>query len=66
MTLTLVLLKEFYPMKIYVKYESSITYHSARANVEVFVIKRMDKQTGQKLYVKLVTPEAGPNLTPGL
>ena len=40
---------------MYVKYESSITYHSkAMVNVKVFAHKqsdrRTDKRTGQKLY----------------
>ena len=47
MTLTLVLKKAFYPKEYninYVKYESSITYHSkAMADVKVFADKQMDK-----------------------
>ena len=44
MTLTLVLKKGFYPRNIYVKYESSITYHSkAMANVKVFVDRQTDR-----------------------
>ena len=39
--------KAFTPRNIYMKYESSITYHSkTMANVKLFV----DRQTGQKLY----------------
>ena len=48
MTLILVLKKWFTPRNIYVKYESSIAYHSkAMANVEVFADKQtqMDRQT---------------------
>ena len=45
MTVTLVLQKGFTPKNIYVKYESSITYHSkAIASVKkVFVDKQMDR-----------------------
>ena len=56
MTLTLILKKGLYPKDIYVKYESSITYHSkAVANVKVFAdkqtdSKQMNKRTGQKLH----------------
>ena len=36
---------------IYVKYESSITYHSkAMAILKVFADKQTDQRTGQKLY----------------
>ena len=50
MTLTLVLKKGFYPKEYiyYVKYKSSMTYHSkAMANVEVSTHKQMNKIKGQ-------------------
>ena len=49
MTVTLVLQKGFTLKNIYVKYESSITYHSkAMASVKKFLWT--NKWTGQKLY----------------
>ena len=50
--------KGFTPKNRYVKYESSITYHSVMANVKAFANKHPDmqtkgqtnKQTSQKLY----------------